>query len=101
MIMKEERITFKITGEDGVDTEYEVLLTFESNETNKSYMLYTDNTLDEEGNVKVYASIYEPKEDGSIDPNTTLKPVESDKEWKIIETILDELQKDATESTEE
>ena len=99
--MKEERITFKITGEDGVDTEYEVLLTFESNETNKNYMLYTDNTLDAEGNVKVYASIYEPNADGSIDPNTTLKPVDSDREWKIIETILDELQKDATESNEE
>lgn len=95
--MKEEKITFKLTDENGVDTEYEVLLTFESNETNKNYMLYTDNTVDEEGNVKVYASIYEPNADGSIDPNTTLKPVESDSEWKIIETILDELQKDATD----
>ncbi|MBP3766316.1 MAG: DUF1292 domain-containing protein [Bacilli bacterium] len=95
--MKEEKITFKLTDENGVDTEYEVLLTFESNETNKNYMLYTDNTVDEEGNVKVYASIYEPNADGSIDSNTTLKPVESDSEWKIIETILDELQKDATD----
>lgn len=99
--MKEEKITFKLTDENGVDTEYEVLLTFESNETNKNYMLYTDNTIDEEGNVKVYASIYEPKEDGTIDENTTLKPVETDSEWKIIETILDELQKDATESEEQ
>ena len=99
--MKEEKITFKITDENGVDTEYEVLLTFESNETNKNYMLYTDNTVDEEGNIKVYASIYEPKEDGTIDENTTLKPVETDNEWKIIETILEELQKDATDSTEE
>ena len=99
--MKEEKITFKLTDENGVDTEYEVLLTFESNETNKNYMLYTDNTVDEEGNVKVYASIYEPNADGSIDPNTTLKPVESDSEWKIIETILDELQKDATDDDSE
>jgi uncharacterized protein YrzB (UPF0473 family) len=99
--MKEEKITFKLTDENGVDTEYEVLLTFESNETNKNYMLYTDNTIDDEGNVKVYASIYEPKEDGTIDENTTLKPIESDNEWKIIETILDELQKDATESEEQ
>lgn len=99
--MREETITFKLTDENGVDTEYEVLLTFESNETNKNYMLYTDNTVDEEGNVKVYASIYEPNADGSIDPNTTLKPVESDSEWKIIETILDELQKDATDADSE
>jgi len=99
--MQEEKITFKLTDENGVETEYEVLLTFESNETNKNYMLYTDNQLDEEGNIKVYASIYSPKEDGTIDENTTLKPVETDSEWKIIETILDELQKDATENTEE
>ena len=99
--MKEEKITFKLTDESGKDIEYEILLTFESNETNKNYMLLTDNTIDEEGNVKVYASIYEPKEDGTIDENTTLIPVVTDSEWKIIETILDELQKDATESEEQ
>ena len=99
--MKEEKITFKLTDENGNDVEYEVLLTFESNETNKNYMLYTDNTTDEDGNIKVYASIYEPKEDGTLDENTTLKPIETDSEWKIIETILDELQKDATESNPE
>lgn len=98
--MKEEKITFKITDENGKDTEYEVLLTFESNETNKHYMLYTDNELDEEGNVKVYASIYEPKADGTIDENTALKPIETDNEWKIVETILEELQKDTTDSEE-
>ena len=99
--MKEEKITFKLTDESGKDIEYEILLTFESNETNKNYMLYTDNTVDEDGNVKVYASIYEPKEDGTIDPNTTLKPVETESEWKIIEPILEELQKDATEPEEQ
>ena len=99
--MKEEKITFKLTDENGVDVEYEVLLTFESNETNKNYMLYTDNELDEEGNIKVYASIYTPKEDGTIDENTKLMPVETDSEWKIIETILDELQKDTTDSNQE
>ena len=99
--MKEEKITFKLTDENGNDVEYEVLLTFESNETNKNYMLYTDNTTDEDGNIKVYASIYVPKEDGTLDENTKLLPIETDSEWKIIETILDELQKDATESNPE
>ena len=60
-------------------------------------MVYTDNTIDEDGNVKVYAASYEPKEDGSIDENTVLKPIESDNEWKIVETILDELQKETEE----
>lgn len=99
--MKEERITFKLFDEEGKEVEYEVLFTFESNETNKNYIVYTDNEIDEEGNVKVYASIYEPKEDGTIDENTTLKPIETDAEWTKIQAILDELQKDDTTPTEE
>ena len=86
-------MTFKILGEDGKEIECEVLFTFESDETKKNYIVYTDNTLDEQGNTKVYASIYNPNEE-----NTNLIPIETDKEWKIIETILDELQQQAKES---
>lgn len=99
--MQEEKITFKLFDDNGVEVEYEVLFTFESNETNKNYIVYTDNTTDEEGNIKVYASIYEPNEDGSINDNTTLKPIETDAEWKVIETILDELQKEPSDEGQE
>ena len=95
--MQEERITFKLFDEEGKEVEYEVLFTFESNETNKNYIVYTDNTTDSEGNIKVYASIYEPNEDGTINDNTILKPIETDAEWKVIETILNELQKEPNE----
>ncbi len=80
-------MTFKVINDEGKEVECEVLFTFESDETKKNYMVYTDNTTDEEGNTKVYASIYNPDED-----ETKLLPIETDKEWKIIETILDELQ---------
>ncbi len=80
-------MTFKVINDEGKEVECEVLFTFESDETKKNYIVYTDNTLDEEGNTKVYASIYNPDED-----ETKLLPIETDKEWKIIETILDELQ---------
>ncbi len=83
----EEKMTFKVINDEGKEVECEVLFTFESDETKKNYIVYTDNTLDEEGNTKVYASIYNPDED-----ETKLLPIETDKEWKIIETILDELQ---------
>lgn len=98
--MKEEKITFKLFDEAGQEVEYEVLFTFESNETNKNYIVYTDNSVDEDGCIKVYASIYEPKEDGTIDENTTLKPIETDAEWAKIQTILDELQKEGATSEE-
>ena len=80
-------MTFKVINDEGKEVECEVLFTFESDETKKNYIVYTDNTLDEEGNTKVYASIYNPDED-----ETKLLPIETDKEWKIIETILEELQ---------
>ena len=83
----EEKMTFKVVNDEGKEVECEVLFTFESDETKKNYIVYTDNTLDEEGNTKVYASIYNPDED-----ETKLLPIETDREWKIIETILDELQ---------
>ncbi len=93
--MKDEIMTFKVTNDEGKEVECEVLFTFESDETKKNYIVYTDNTLDEEGNTKVYASIYNPNEE-----ETKLLPIESDKEWKIIETILEELQNEANKANE-
>ncbi len=94
--MKEETMTFKVINDEGKEIDCEVLFTFESDETNKNYIVYTDNTVDEDGNTKVYASIYNPDQD-----ETKLLPIETDKEWKIIETILDELQKEAAKKGEE
>ena len=83
----EERMVFKVVNEAGKEVECEALFTFESEETKKSYIVYTDNTKDEAGNTKVYASIYDPNSE-----STSLEPIETDKEWKVIETILNELQ---------
>ena len=94
--MKEETMTFKVISDEGKEIECEVLFTFESDETKKNYIVYTDNTIDEEGNTKVYASIYNPDQD-----ETKLLPIETEKEWKIIETILEELQNETANHTQE
>ena len=94
--MQDEKMTFKVMNEEGKEVECEVLFTFESEETKKNYIVYTDNTTDEGGNTKVYASIYNPKEEKSI-----LYPIETEEEWKIIETILDELQNEVKKGSEE
>lgn len=93
--MKEETMTFKVVNDEGKEVECEVLFTFDSDETGKSYMVYTDNSIDEDGNTRVYASIYNPNQD-----EIKLEPIESDKEWKIIETILEEIQASAPTDTE-
>lgn len=92
----EERMVFKVVNEDGKEVECEALFTFESEETKKSYIVYTDNTKDEAGNTKVYASIYDPNSE-----STSLEPIETDKEWKIIETILTELQNQVRQQSNE
>ena len=94
--MSDERMTFKVKDNEGKDIECEVLFTFESEETNKNYIVYTDNTTDENGNVRVYASIYNPDQ-----PESDLIPIESEAEWKIIETILEEIQAEVRESASE
>ena len=75
--------------ENGNEIFYDVLFTFDSEETNKSYIVYTDNTKDEAGNIQVYASTYDPD-----DVNSKLEAIESEKEWKVIETILGTLQEE-------
>ena len=81
--------SFSMIDENGNETVYDVLFTFESEETHKNYIVYTDNTRDEAGNVEVYASIYDPE-----NPHSRLEAIETEKEWKVIETILETLQEE-------
>lgn len=85
----EEKNTFQVLDENGKEVTCEVLFTFDSEETKKSYIVYTDNTTDDDGNVRVYASIFDPNKE-----NTELKPIESEREWKIVETILESIQEE-------
>ena len=85
----EEKNTFKVIDNEGKEVVCEVLFTFDSEETKKSYIVYTDNTTDDKGNVKVYASVYKPEAE-----NTELLPIETEREWKIIETILESIQEE-------
>ena len=82
--------TFTVLDKDGKEITCEVLFTFESDETKKNYIVYTDNSLDELGNVKVYASIFDPSKD-----TTELLPIETEREWKIVETILESIQEES------
>ena len=88
--------SFSMIDENGNEIVYDVLFTFESDETGKNYIVYTDNIRDESGNVQVYASIYDPE-----DPKSKLEAITTDKEWKVIETILDTLQEEVRKKKEE
>ena len=86
--------TFKVINDEGQEITCDILFTFDSEETKKSYIVYTDNSRDVEGNIQVFASIYDPKQE-----NPRLEPIESEQEWKIIETILNTLQDEIKKKT--
>ena len=87
---------FVIKNNEGKELECDVLFTFDNEETKKSYIIFTDNTLDENNNIKVYANTYDP-EGNSED----LGPIETEKEWQIIENLLSSLQEKVGESSEQ
>lgn len=87
---KKQDSTFTIVNDNGEEIKCEILFTYEDEKTNKNYIAYTDNTLDDEGNTKVYASIFNPEEE-----NPVLLPIETDEEWKLIEGILTSLSSEA------
>ena len=88
--------TFSMLDENGNEIVYDVLFTFESEETGKNYIVYTDNKKDESGNIEVYASTYDPE-----NPQSKLEAIQTEKEWKVIETILDTLQEEVRKKREE
>ena len=85
-----EKQKFIIKNNKGEQIECEPLFTFESEETKKNYIVYTDNTTDKDGNIKIYASIY-----NITDKGRELLPIKSEKEWKVIETILESIQEES------
>ena len=84
--MMNEAMSFTLSDENGNETKYETLFTFDSPETGKRYIAYTDNSVGEDGAVSVYASVYHDSPEGA-----QLMSIETEKEWRIIEAILQEL----------
>ena len=86
----DEKKRFTVLDENGRQVVCEPLFTFESDETKKQYVVYTDNSKDEYGNVRVFASIYNITDKGG-----ELLPIKTDKECKVIETILETIQEES------
>lgn len=82
--------------EAGEEKTFYKLLEFDSEETGKHYLAYTDNELDDNGNVKAYGSIV--TYDGGY---MKLEAITSEKEWKVIETALRVLQEELKEKKDE
>jgi len=86
--MEHGQETMTIVDEHGTEHICEVILTFESTDYGKSYVLYhvlgNDDTEDEE--IEIHASSFKPAEDGKEDGE--LSPIDDDEEWAMIEETL-------------
>ena len=67
---------------DGKLIEYEIILVFKWFKTNKNYIVYTDNTKDDNSKLKIYAGVFYPDDDTKFD--TVLE----DYEWEEIDKRL-------------
>ena len=88
-----ENNSFTMLNEAGEEVKYDVLFTFDNEEKNKSYIAYTDNTYDDDGNISVYASTYDPNSSEVI-----LGKIETENEWKVVETILNTIQQEVRQA---
>ena len=76
-----------ITDESGNEIEAIIILTFESEEYGKSYLVYQ---LKDDESGEFYAASFNP-EDGD---EGNLDPIETDEEWDLIEEVLESFLED-------
>ena len=81
--MDKEIISLK--DENGVLKEYEVVCTITSDDGLHNYICYTDNTKDEDGDLKILISAY--KVNGE---DMDIFPIETEEEWNWIKEKFDE-----------
>ena len=67
----------QVVDDNGNELQFDVLFTFESDETQKKYVLYYDSSLEEP---EVYSSIY--------DDEGHLYPIDTPDEWELVEEVF-------------
>ena len=83
-----EKQMMSIVAQDGSIEEVEVIIAFKFKDTDKEYVIYTKNEVDDNGNVTIYISNVT-----RIGDNITLSTVSDDNEWTRIKNVLRELSK--------
>lgn len=93
---KDNRLTY--IDEEGNEVLCEILFTFESEEFNKSYVLfYPVGSEEESDEIEILAASYIPQGDGIGE----LQDIETEEEWELIEEVLDEFDAEYDEDEEE
>lgn len=83
---------FSVLGENGEEIKCRVILMFTSPQNEKDIVIYTDDTVNEDGLENIYASYYCYE-----DENLRLLDIDDSTDWALIQEVLAEV----TESDEE
>ena len=81
MAIEKDKIILK--DNQGVEKEFYKLIKFYSKETNKRYLVYTDNEKDSNGNLKLYSSIIVEEGD-----NIEFIPVIEKKDQEVVNQAI-------------
>ena len=79
-----------IIEKDGKEIEYDVLFTFDSEDTNKAYIGYTDNIIASNGRKNIYISSYDPING----PANSLQDVVDERELEMVREVLESIDKE-------
>lgn len=83
--MDKEKKYMQVINDNNQVMEYEILLSFFLSKTNRQYIVYTDNTYNENHELNVYAAIYNSKS------KSKLEKIVSQEEWAIIDSQIKKL----------
>ena len=83
-----EKAIMTVINENNEIMDVDVLFTFKNTATGRCYIVYTENTTDENGNTEVFASIFDPE-----DKTLALSPIETEEEWAVLEAKLREYER--------
>ena len=90
----EEDKKIMMLDEDGNEVECEIKMVYLCEENGKSYVFYSDNTYDQEGNLNLFASIL-AGEDENGEP--ILEEIEDENEWALLDKVLEDAKKGVEE----
>ena len=85
MASEENKELITIYDEEGNESLYEILFTFESDDFGKSYVLLYPAGLGDSDDIEIQAFSYQESDD---ELNGSLYPIESDEEWNMVEEVL-------------
>ena len=91
--MAEIQEFFSILDENGNEIKCQTLLMFTSPQSEKDIVIYTDNTVNEDGLESVYASYY-----CYDDENLRLLDIDNEADWLLIQEVFAEITEEGEEA---